>query len=450
VDAPEVHYADAGGVRIAWTQFGDGPDVLAVPPLITNAELGWENEHFRRFFEYMGGYVRVTSFDKRGIGLSDRFVAPPTLEQRCDDIVAVMEAAGLDRPSLLGVSEGGLMTMLFAAEHPGRVDRLALLNAHPGRTGLLALHREIDEELSGLRAVSEWMDRVIARWGEDPQFFVDWFCPSMSSDAAFVRWYGRLQRQSATGVDVRHQVDSLLRLEVADKLGAIRAPTLAVNVAGDRVVPAGSGHYLAERIPGARAVLVPGDDHFVEPTPHWQQMTDTWLEFVTGSAPTRHLHRRMVTVLFSDIVGSTARAAQTGDDGWHRLLDQHDRIVWRAIGRHRGTLVKNTGDGILARFDVPSDALDFAVDIRRQLEVIGLRIRCGLHTGEVELRDNGDITGLAVNLAARVEQTAQDGTIYVTSTVQELVLGGAWTFSDCGEQSLKGFDRPWRLARLDT
>jgi hypothetical protein len=211
-----------------------------------------------------------------------------------------------------------------------------------------------------------------------------------------VRWFGRFQRQSATHADIRRQVDSIVSLDAGPSLAQISAPTLVVHATGDRAVPVAAGRYIAERIPNARSVEVPGDDHFAEPTPNWQQITDTWLEFVTGSQPRRHTERRVMTIVFTDIVDSTARTAAAGDASWRRTLDSHDRNAWELIDRHQGTIVKSTGDGVLARFDAPSHALGFAVDFRRALTELGIEIRCGLHTGEVEMRENGDITGTAV------------------------------------------------------
>ena len=226
-------------------------------------------------------------------------------------------------------------------------------------------------------------------------------------------------------------------------------PTLVLHARGDRIMPVAAGRYLAERIPGARFVEVAGDDHFIESSPYWRDFADTWLEFVTGSRPSRYHDRRVATVVFTDIVDSTGRAAVAGDTAWHRLLDVHDRIAWDTSDRFHGTIVKNTGDGLLARFDAPSNALAFATDFRRGLRDVDLRIRCGLHTGEIEMRDNGDITGTAVNLAARVEQAADDGSIFVSSTVRDMVLGSDLRFTDRGEHHLKGFDDPWHLFALN-
>ena len=359
MDVPEVFFVDADGVSIAWQQFGSGPDVLAVPGLIGNIEITWEHEFYRRFFEYIARHVRVTAFDKRGIGLSDKFHEAPTLEQRTSDILAVMDAAGLDRPSLVGASEGGLMAQLFAAQHPERVDRLVLLNTSPGRSGMIAVHRDPDGSLRRLKRLADVFEKIMASWGSDPQYTVDEFCPSNSGNAAFVRWFGRLQRQSASHADIRRQVDSVTFLDAAPALAEITAPTLVLHATGDRLHPVAAGRYIAERIPDARFVEIPGDDHLVETTPHWQEFTDTWLEFVTGSRPLRQTERRVMTVIFTDIVDSTVQTAAVGDGQWRRLLDSHDRLAWELIDRHRGTIVKSTGDGVLARFDAPSHALEF-------------------------------------------------------------------------------------------
>jgi pimeloyl-ACP methyl ester carboxylesterase len=449
MEVPDVHFADAGGVSIAWQQWGSGPDVLAIPPLVTNIEIAWENEFFRRFFDYIGRHVRITVFDKRGIGLSDKLHEAPTLEQRTNDIAAVMEAAGLVRPALLGVSEGGLMAQLFAAQHPERVDRLALVNTHPGRSGMIAIVRAADGSRESILRTIEKFERIIDDWGQDPQSFVDLFCPSNSANAAFVRWWGRLQRQSATHADIRRQFDSLVDLDAADYLAEIAVPTLVIHASGDRVIPVAAGRYVAARIPDARFVEIPGDDHFAEAVPNWQQMADEWLAFVTGARPSHETDRRVMTIVFTDIVDSTVRTASSGDGHWRRMLDSHDQIVWEATDRHRGTIVVTTGDGVLARFEAPSQGLEFCVDLRRALGELGIDIRCGVHTGEVEIRENGDISGMAVNLAARVERAADTDAIFVTSTVRDLLLGGRMCFSDRGEHALKGFDEPWHLYALD-
>jgi class 3 adenylate cyclase len=448
MEVPEIHFANAEGVNIAWEQFGSGPDVLAIPGLLSNMELCWEHEFYRRYLEYVSRYVRVTAFDKRGIGLSDKFYEAPTLEQRTTDILAVMDAAGLDHAAVLGVSEGGLIAQLFAAMHPERVDRLVLVNSSPGAAAMRELHRDADGSLDRWDRVMQKLQRLVETWGRDPQFVVDWLTPSLSDNPAWVRWMGRFQRQSATSADIARQFASIGPLDAQSRLGEIDVPTLILHIEGDGIIPVAAGRFLAERITGARLVEFPGFDHMAEVTPHWQPLMDAWLEFVTGARPARRTERRVATVLFTDIVDSTARTAASRDGSWSHLLESHDRIAWEVAEMHRGTIVKSTGDGLLARFDAPSEALEFSLDFRRALTRVDLQIRCGVHTGEIEVRDNGDITGVAVNLAARVEQAADEGAIVVSSTVKDILLGGDICFDDFGEHILKGFDRPWHLYTL--
>jgi class 3 adenylate cyclase/pimeloyl-ACP methyl ester carboxylesterase len=450
VDVPEVRFADASGVSIAWQQFGHGPDLVIVPPLVTNIEINWEHEYYRRFLEHLGRHLRVTVFDKRGVGMSDRFAEAPTLEQRTEDLLAVLDAAGLDTVAVAGASEGGLMAQLFAAQHPERVERLVLINSLPGISGFLAIHQAPDGSFAPLEAKMEKFRRLVETWGRDPQFMVDWFTPCYAEDAAFVRWVGRLQRQSATATDLDRQIESMVILDAVDHLSAIVAPTLIMHGTDDQVVPVSAAHYLGERIAGSTVLELPIDDHFAFTHPGWRDHVDQFIGFVAGSPPTRQPERRVQTIVFTDIVGSTSGAAAAGDGAWHRVLDHHDRVSWETAARHGGTIVKNTGDGVLARFDAPSSAIVFARDLREALGAAGLRLRCGVHTGEVELRDNGDITGVAVNLAARIEQAGDEGAIFVSSTVCDLLLGGDARFEDRGEHQLKGVDRPWRLFSLVT
>lgn len=443
-----MRFADAGGVSIAWQQFGHGPDVLLIPPIISNIEIAWEHEYYRRFLEYLAQHLRVVAFDKRGVGLSDRFDTVPTLEDRTEDILAVLDAAGLERVALGGMSEGGLMAQLFTAMHPERVERLFLINSLPGVSGFIATHTAPDGSLGPLQEKLATFARLVETWGRDPQFMVDCFSPQYSDDAAFVRWVGRLQRQSATAQDMGRQLESMSTLDAADRLSEITVPTVILHGLRDRVVPFAAAQYLGDRIAGSTIVELDTDDHFAFTDPDWRNVTDKVIDFVTGSCPTREAERVVQTVVFTDIVGSTPGAAAAGDEAWHRLLDTHDRLAWETVDRNRGSIVKSTGDGVLARFDAPSSAVTFAVELQRALAAVGLQIRCGLHTGEVELRDNGDITGVAVNLAARVEQACEDGAIFVSSTVCDLLLGGGARFDDRGEHQLKGFDRPWRLFSL--
>jgi class 3 adenylate cyclase/predicted alpha/beta hydrolase len=448
VEVPEVRYAEVDGLRIAWQQFGAGPDLLAIPPLVSNIEIDWEHEYHRRFFEHMGAHLRVTAFDKRGMGLSDRFEAPPTLEQRIADIAAVMDAAGLPTATVLGASEGGLMAQLFAAQHPDRVDRLVLVNSLPGASGFAAVHTDPDGSTARLHEKITSLLAVVEGWGTDPQVFVDLFSPCLSSDAAYVRWIGRLQRQSATASQILQQLESLVSLDAVERLADITAPTLVLQVRDDQVVPRAAASYLAERIPRAELVEFDGDDHIAFTQPSWRDLVDRMIEFVVGRRPAVATTRAVKTIVFTDIVGSTSGAAAMGDDRWRRLLDEHDQTTWRLADAHGGTIVKSTGDGSLACFDAPSAAVAFAADVHGAMAGLGLALRCGVHTGEVELRADGDLTGVAVNLAARIQQACEDGGVLVSSTVADLLLGGATVFTDRGEHELKGFARPWRLYAL--
>lgn len=282
MEVPEVFFADSGGVSIAWQRFGSGLDVVAIPPLISNMEIVWESTHFRRFLEHMAGHVRITAFDKRGIGLSDKFTAIPTLEQRVDDIAAVMDAAGLERAALLGHSEGGLLAAVFAAMYPERVSRLVIVNAFPSASWRTAFLRASLDPATIVARREALVELMFKTWGTDPRPFLRIFAPSLADDVVFVRWMARFQRQSGTPNDIRRQMESLVALDAVPYLTDIRAPTLVIHVIGDQVCPVGASRDLAGGIAGARLMEVEGDDHLAEVTPLWRTIVDAWLEFVTG------------------------------------------------------------------------------------------------------------------------------------------------------------------------
>ena len=448
MDISDIKFARSGDLNIAYQRFGAGPDLIIIPGLVSNVELAWEHEVYRRAREYIGRYVRVLEFDKRGIASSDRFEQSPTLEQRIDDIQAVMDAEGIERAHVLGLSEGGLMGQFFAALHPERVDRLVLVNSMIGFSAHGQLQRRDSDPPMRRREVIERFERMFEGWGREPEHLVDLFAPSMNDNPAFVRWVGRFQRQTCSRADIRRQFESILGLDANDRLGDIQAPTLVVNVIGDRAIPPAYGRFLAARIPGARYVEFPGADHFCWVMPTWRELCDSWLEFMIGRAPAARSERRFAAVLFTDIVDSTARSAEVGDTAWRDMLDRHDRIAWQAVERHAGKLVKNTGDGLLMTFTSPSEAVACATHLVRELGRAGLGVRAGLHAGEVVVREDGDVTGLAVNLAARVQQAASGGSTWVSSTVRDLLLGGEWSFTERGEHVLKGIDGAWRLYEL--
>jgi len=453
VEVPEVRFASSDGLRLAYQAFGSGPPLVVVPPLVSNVELTWEHELYRRVYEHTARHQRIVQFDKRGIGLSDRFEQHPTLDQRMHDILAVMDAEGLERASLMGLSEGGLMAQLFAAAHPERVDHLILMNSAAKLTDLQGLESYSDGPLDWVKEMAPRFEELIESWGDEPRCFVEWFCPSQGENESFIRWWGRCERLTATQADFRRQVESigsLLAEPTPSALDRIRAPTLVLHVTGDRVIPVAIGRLLADRIDGAELVEVPGEDHFLFVMANWREIIDREIEFATGQAvPRQQAQRRLATVLFTDIVDSTTAASSVGDATWREMLDSHDRIAWRSVDQHRGHVIKSTGDGLLATFDTPSSAVACAAELRRELASVGLQIRAGVHAGEVEVRDETDIAGLAVHIAARVEQEAGPGEILVSATMRDLLLGSGLELRDVGARDLKGVEGSWQLFALD-
>lgn len=448
VRVPETHYARAGDLRIAYQQWGEGPPLVFIPALISNIEISWEHELYRRNFEHFGRHMTCVQFDKRGIGLSDRFDGVPTMEQRNEDIFAVMAAVGWERAHLLGVSEGAAMAQLFAADFPERVESLALVNTFISpqyRDRIPDYVRDGDAPILGVGGIVERFMHIAAAWSEDPCPMVEWEMPSAIDNASFIRWVGRLQRMSCSPKDFVKQLESVVALDAGDAPERITSRTLVLHVKGDRVLPVAGGRLLADLIPDASYVEVAGEDHFAWIMPTWREIDDTLIEFATGVSVGRTSTRRFATVLFTDIVGSTRQSAERGDAAWRALLDSHDRIARGLVDQHSGRVVKSTGDGLLVTFDSPSQGVACGVGLRDALAGIGIEIRAGVHAGEIEVHDDGDISGIAVNLAARVEQRAADGEFWASSTVRDMMLGGSTTFADVGEHELKGIDGSWRL-----
>lgn len=440
MDVPQTRYVRTDdGIHLAYQVFGEGPPTVLISPLLSNVEMSWDHELYRRALEHIGSHLRLVHFDKRGIGCSDRFEHHPTLEQRISDIEAVMDAAGFEKAHLWGLSEGGLMAQLFAVRHPDRVDRVLLVNSAAGADS--APFFDVDE----LADLAAFFETMIETWGERPELMVERMMPSQLDNPSFVRWLGRLQRLSANKADMRRQVESVIALESADDLSALTARTMVMHSEGDRVLPRHQAEYLADRIPDCEVAFVAGDDHFLWVNDNWRQTIDRAITFLTGRAVEARTERRFATVLFTDLVESTTLSAAAGDASWHETLDGHDRICRQVIDHLGGRLVKSTGDGVLATFDSPSAAVGAALALKRHLAAIGLPIRAGLHAGEIEVHSDGDISGLAVNLAARVEQAAEDGTVFTSSTLRDLMLGGDAKFDDRGRHVLKGIEGDWQL-----
>ena len=445
MEISEVKFARSGDVNVAYQVYGAGAVTINIPPLISNVELSWEEDTYRRARERIGRYLRIIEFDKRGIGGSDRFEKHPTLEERICDIQAVMDAENVKRANVIGLSEGGVMAQYFAAKFPERVERLVLINSMFGLSAYDELQQYSDTSVRPLEVMLERVTQAVDVWGREPEVFVDVFAPSQRGNPAFVRWIARFQRQSATLADMRRQLESVTDLDANAHLGDIIAPTLVANVVGDRIFDPAVGRFLADKIRNAQFAEFPGEDHLCWVMPDWPTLADHVIEFLTGEKPKIENPRRFATVMFTDIVGSTTRAAAIGDRAWMRALENHDRIAWKTVGRHGGSLIKNTGDGLLITFDTPSEAIACASELTARLSREQIVIRAGVHAGEIEVREDGDIGGLSVHLAARVEQAANEGTTWVSSTVRDMLIGSGEAFAERGEHVLKGIEGKWRL-----
>ncbi len=418
---------------------------MYVPPIVSNIDVKWDHEFHRRMLDHLGSFLHVVHFDKRGIGLSDRFENEPTLDDRIDDIGAVMDAMGWERAHVFGASEGADMALHFAVRHPERVEKLALVCA----AGPAAESERI-KELSGaahrdIADIGAEFFGVVEVWGEDAAPFARLMAPSKADDPVYLRWANRLNRLSASPADFMTQLLNVSTIEGSMEPENVRCPTMIVHLTGDRVRPIGNGRVLAELIPDSTLVEVDGQDHLVYSLDNWREVIDPMIEFMTGLRPPHDVHRRFAVVMFTDIVGSTPLVTSLGDTRYRELIEDHDRVIHRTTSAHRGRVVKSTGDGMLGVFDSPSAAVEAAMSIRSSLDQLGLAIRVGIHAGEIEDHANGDISGLAVTLAARVEQAAEDGAILVSSTVRDMLLGSDVELRDVGPHELKGFEESWTL-----
>jgi pimeloyl-ACP methyl ester carboxylesterase len=439
---PRTKYAKSGDIHIAYQVLGDGPrDLVYVPGWISHVEYAWEDPSYAQFLRRLSGFSRLILFDKRGTGLSDRDIGYPTLEQRMDDVRAVMDAVGSERAAIFGMSEGGNMSTLFAATYPERTVALVLFSCFAKRIWA--------PDYPWAPTVEEreaWLESIERDWGEGLD--LGHLAPSRAQDEDFCAWLSAYFR---FGASPRAAV-ALGRLntdiDVCDILSAIHVPTLVLHRTGDRHVKVEETRYMAERIPNAKLVELPGEDHLVW-TGGQDAVIDEIEEFLTGVRHGPDPDRVLLTVLFTDIVESTATAAKLGDRGWREVLERHDAIARKHIGHCRGREVKTTGDGFLAAFDGPGRAIHCAAAIRDEVGALGLAIRAGLHTGECERRGD-DLSGIAVHLAARVLGKADPGEILVSSTVKDLVVGSGIDFAERGEESLKGVPGTWRLFAAGT
>jgi pimeloyl-ACP methyl ester carboxylesterase len=434
---PRTRYALSGDAHIAYQVFGEGDiDLVFIPGFVSNVEHYWAMPRVPDLLERMGSFARVVMFDKRGTGLSDPVASPPPLEQRMDDMQAVMDAAGIERAALFGISEGGPASVLFAATYPERTNALVLYGSTP--------RFRTDDDISW-GATDEEMQYVLSeastRWGEGALLAA--FAPSMADDPAMEEVWGRFQRAGASPAMGCAVLAALFKIDVRDILHTIQVPTLILHRTGDLIAPVEGARLMAERIPNARYVEFEGNDH-VPFTGDFEPVMDEMEEFLTGTRRPRQLDRVLATVMFTDIVNSTRQAAEAGDRGWRELLERHDELTRRQLDRFRGREVKTLGDGFLATFDGPARAIECACAITDGVRPIGLEVRAGLHTGECELAGE-DVRGMAVNIGARIGAIAQPNEVLVSSTVKDLVVGADLEFDDRGEHELKGVPGTWRL-----
>jgi class 3 adenylate cyclase len=432
MDRSDVRYARSGEINIAYQVTGDGPfDLVLVPGFISHLELDWSEPRHARFLDRLGSFARLIRFDKRGTGLSDRPSALGTIETRMDDVRAVMDAVGCARAAFVAYWEGGPIAALFAATFPGRTSALALFGTFARRTRSLDYPWHFTrEEL--IRAA----DHTVQVWGTEQTTALHAFSPG--ADAALRRWWITRDRAGATPGAIGQLIRSNLDIDVRAALRSIQAPTLVLHPR-DR---ADEGRYIASLIPGARFSTAPNESLLPWLVP---EAVDEIEEFLTGVRPTPVKDRVLATIVFTDVVGSTERARELGDHAWSQLLDHHHAEVRRQLERFRGEEIDTAGDGFMALFDGPARAIHCAVEVRAALRELGLDIRVGVHTGEVERVLAEKPRGIAVHIGARVAARAAAGEVLVTSTTHDLVAGADLNFEDRGPHELKGIPQPWNL-----
>jgi class 3 adenylate cyclase len=436
---PDVHYARGPEGHVAYQVTGGGPvDIVFVPDWVTNVEVMWEEPAIARFFTRLGSIGRLISFDKRGSGISDPVPlgALPTLEQWMDDIRTVLDAAGAGRAVVFAHGDGAPMAMLFAASYPERTVALVVADGTARKLRAPDYPHGIP-----LDVAPRHLEAMIAEWGTGHAVRIG--APSMASEAAR-RGRARLERLAMSPSAFAGEYQVALNADVRAILGTIRVPTLVLHRAGNRYIRVGNGRYLAEHIPRARFVELPGDDHLFY-AGDVEAMLAPIEEFVTGARqPVVDDDRVLATVLFTDIVGSTEHATRLGDRAWRDLLERHDTAVRQELGRFRGREIHTTGDGFFATFDGPARAVRCALAIRAAVRPLGLEVRSGLHTGECELRGD-DVSGIAVHIGARVAAAAKAGEVLVSGTLKDLVTGSGLRFVERGAHRLKGIEGEWPL-----
>ncbi|MBI1186608.1 MAG: alpha/beta fold hydrolase [Alphaproteobacteria bacterium] len=434
---PPTRYARNGDVHIAYSTSGDGPiDLVWCAGFVTHLEYAYEYPRLAHLIRRLGGFTRLVRFDKRGVGLSDRRNVVASFETHMDDLRAVMDAAGVERAAIMGVSEGGPTALLFAATYPERVSALVLVNSY-------ACQMRDEDQPWGFAAsdVELWRQHMVDNWGR--AIGLSQWAPSVKNDAVYKAWWEQYLKLGASPGAVADMTALYPHIDVRNVLPVIQAPTLVIHAAGDRAVPIQSGRALASAIPNARLVELDSVDHAP-----WlgdlERVVEEIEVFLTGQPSAPALDRVLATVLYTDLVDSTAQAAKAGDARWGQLMSEHETIARREIERASGRTIKFLGDGVLATFDGPVRAIRCAQAMRAAMATLGVEMRAGLHTGEISLAA-ADVGGIAVNIAARIVERAGPGDVLTSSTVRDLVIGSGVGFDDRGVHELKGVPGTWTL-----
>jgi pimeloyl-ACP methyl ester carboxylesterase len=438
METPTTKYARSGDIHIAYQVVGEGShDLVLVPGWVSHVEYAWEEPSFSHLLRRLASFSRLILLDRRGTGLSDRVMELPTLEQRMDDVRAVMDAAGSERAALFGISEGGPLCLMFAATYPLRTSALILY-------GTFARILRAPDYPTGLpvEALEKFLERVEEAWGTG-SISTDLFAPSLAHDERFRRSWARFERYAVSPAGIKALLRMFHETDARHTLSVIRVPTLIVHRQGDRIARVEGARYIAERVQGAKYVELPGTDHFL-----WVGNTDAVLdeveEFLTGVRHGPEPDRVLATVMFTDIVGATERASVLGDRRWRELLERHYVVVREDLLKFRGREIDTAGDGFLAAFDGPGRGVRCACAVVQDMHRLGLEMRAGLHTGECEIM--GDkLTGIAVHTGARVASLAEAGEVLVSGTVKDLVAGSGIRFEDRGVHVLKGVPDEWHL-----
>jgi pimeloyl-ACP methyl ester carboxylesterase len=440
VSSPEVRFARSGEVDIAYQVVGDGPvDLVWVEGFLTHRGVQWEFPAYARFCERLGEFCRLILFDKRGTGMSDRVPGATPLDQRMDDIRAVMDAVGSERAFVMGESEGGPLSMLFAAAHPERTLGLILQGAE-------VRERRDDDWPWGESTEDEhreYLRTLPERWGHFSERTIRSLAPSVTPEPWMVDLFNRITVNAATPSSAAAFIDMAFHIDVRSVVPTIAVPTLIIHAVGDQVCNVENARFLARTIPNARYVELPGGDHlaYFDPDPVLSEVR----EFITGAREAEEPDRVLATVLFTDIVGSTDRLVALGDRQWSQLVDLHHAAVRRELARFRGEEIDTAGDGFFARFDGPARAIRCAKAIQAAVAPLGLAVRAGLHTGELEVLPDGSLRGLAVHIGARVGGLAGGGEVLVSQTVRDLIAGSGLELVDRGVHPLKGVPGEWRV-----